>query len=252
MENNIIFLKECPSTNSYLSDIIKENNNLPKLFTIATENQTNGRGQRGNQWLSEKGKNLTISILLHPGTISVKNQFHISEVAALAVARTIANYLEDSQKKFLKVKWPNDIYYGDKKISGILIENSILKDKIQYSIIGIGLNVNQTSFDESLTQATSLKLITQTNYDLIEVLKRIHSKFEDMYENLHNDKFFKIHQTYMRRLYRRNGFHSYTDNQGKKFTAMIKEVLPSGKLTLTLESGEERSYNFKEILFNAE
>lgn len=251
MNIDIVYLDEIASTNTYLKSLMENSEKeLPRLFTVATHSQTEGRGQRGNTWLSEKGKNLTISILLKPKTINVSKSFYISELASLCVARTIANYLSDEQKKKLSVKWPNDIYFGDKKIAGILIENSFMGDTVQYSIVGIGLNVNQDIFPKELDKAISLKQITSKEYDLKEVLNRLHSKFVDLYDELHNNKFETIHRTYMSRLYRKEGLYPFTDKDGNKFNAEIMDVKPSGLIVLRLENGEERSFAFKEIVFD--
>lgn len=249
----VIHLEEIASTNTYLKSLIEKNEvELSKLFTVVSNFQTGGRGQRGNTWLSEKGKNLTISILLKPKTIAVSQSFYISQLASLCVARTIANYLDDKQKELLSVKWPNDIYFGEKKIAGILIENSFMGDTVQYSIVGIGLNVNQETFSETLAQAISLKQITSKEYDLEELLSRLHSKFEDMYEFLHNNKFETIHRSYMKRLYRREGLHLFSRPNGEKFKAEIIDVKPCGSIVLRLENGQELSFAFKEIIFDVE
>lgn len=252
MEHEILILEQCESTNACLREMIGTEKELPKLFTVLAKNQTNGRGQRGNVWVSEANKNLTASILLHPGTINASEHFYISEVAALAVARTIANYLDDSQKPFLKVKWPNDIYFKNDKIAGILIENSIMNGIVNYSIIGIGLNINQTTFPIEANNAISIANITGKTYDTKEVMERILSKFEDMYEDITSSKFNNIHNTYIRRLYKKDGIHSYTDKEGLTFEATFKEILPSGHIVLQLENGEERTFAFKELIYNAD
>lgn len=252
MNDNILILDECASTNAYLSEMVNSGKELPKLFTILAKNQTKGRGQRGNVWVSEPAKNLTASILLHPGTIKPTEHFYISEVTALAVARTIANYLEEWQKPFLSVKWPNDIYYKNDKIAGILIENNIMNGVINYSILGIGLNLNQEVFPQEANNAISLKNITNKSYDIIDVMQKILSKFEDMYEDIHNEKFNNFHNTYIRRLYKKEGVHNYTDKNGIVFNARFKDVLPSGHIVLEDECGEERIFAFKELIYNAD
>lgn len=246
-----LLLDECPSTNTYLSDLVKSGENLPQLFTIATKYQSNGRGQRGNTWASEKGKNLTISILLRTTTIKAMEQFYISEITAIAVSRTIVMYLNEEQRENIKIKWPNDIYYNDKKIAGILIENSLLANSVEYSIIGIGLNVNQSTFPRNLPQAISINKITNRTYNLQDVLNDLHRHLENMCELINSYKFQDIHKQYIRLLYRKDSIHSYTDINGNIFNATIKDVLPTGKIILRMENGEEHYYNFKEIIFNA-
>lgn len=252
MRHEILVLDECRSTNAYLKELINTEKELPKLFTVVAKKQTNGRGQRGNIWISEAEKNLTASILLHPGTIKATEHFYISEVAALAVARSIANYLDDSQKQFLKVKWPNDIYFNNDKIAGILIENNIMNGIVNYSIIGIGLNINQETFPPEANNAISLMNITGKFYEIMSVMKKILSKFEDMYDDIHSAKFNSIHNTYIKRLYKSDGIHNYRDNEGQTFDASFKEILPSGHIVLLLENGEERTFAFKELIYNAD
>lgn len=175
MQPNIIWLESVDSTNNEAKRRIAR---LADMSVIAAYEQTAGRGQRENIWLSEPGKNLTASIVLkHDGTIlsrvSADNQFIISEMISKAVVGLLADY-----GVVARIKWPNDIYVGDKKICGILIEHTLRGSSIINSIIGVGLNVNQTEFDESLPNPTSLAAESNLeNFDLNELLVRLIDKF---------------------------------------------------------------------------
>ena len=136
-----------------MRDLILKNKNEIEGLVVFSENQTDGKGQRGNSWITERGKNLTFSLFLKP-SILISTQFVLSKIVSLS----IVDFLMEMGVKDVKIKWPNDIYCGDKKIAGILIENTISEGKINNCIVGIGLNVNQVNFDSSIQNATSLKL----------------------------------------------------------------------------------------------
>lgn len=244
----ILYLDEVGSTNQIMRKYLESGETLPKLFTIVAKTQTEGRGQRGNTWVSNPEENLTLSILLRPGTLAIDSQFAVSEYAAIATARTVAHYLSPEQKKKLTVKWPNDIYYNNTKLGGILIENTIQGAKVVDSIIGIGLNVNQTVFPEELPNPISLAQIIGRKVELSEILEVLRSKFDDMYEDFLLGHYSHLHQTYMRRLYRREGLHPYRDKEGE-FMASIQGVKSNGQLMLRLEDGEERIYSFKDLVY---
>ena len=140
MTTTKFYIKETDSTNNLIRKMMQDEN-LPEGFLVYTDFQTAGKGQPGNTWESEAGKNLLFSIVLYPHEIPIHEQFVLSEIASLSIKNILAKYTDG-----ISVKWPNDIYWNDRKIAGILIENSLKKNEINYSIIGIGLNINQTIF----------------------------------------------------------------------------------------------------------
>ena len=150
----IIKLEETESTNTYLKNILAESS-IGEFTVVSTNFQTKGRGQMGNSWISNRGENLLFSMLIYPHTIKANEQFVISQVVSVALANVLRRYVCD-----IKIKWPNDIYWKDNKIAGILIENSLLGHHIERSIIGIGLNINQNTFPNFLVNPISLQMIT--------------------------------------------------------------------------------------------
>lgn len=249
--DRFLFLDEAASTNSYLMEMLQQDRNLPQLFAVVARNQTQGRGQRGNSWYTSAGKNLTFSFLIRNGYIAPQDQYAVSELVAYGLLKTIARYLDEDQAYKLKIKWPNDIYYEDKKIAGILIEHSITGEQIDYSVAGIGLNLNEESFPADIPNPISLKQITGESYDPDEVLRRLMKRYGFMIEEFLLGNYAEVHREYMRRLYRRRGLHPFTDVQGH-FLASIKDVLPTGQIVLQREDGTESTYAFKEVQFDAE
>lgn len=236
----IIKLREARSTNSSLREWLQLER-LPEGSVLLTDCQTAGRGQVGNVWEAEPGKNLTFSVVLYPTCILANEQFLISQIAALSVKQTLEAYTTD-----IRVKWPNDIYWKDKKICGMLIENDLAGRTIYDSIIGIGLNINQQLFRSDAPNPVSLTQITGETYDLEEVLDRFLSCFYDNYLLLLQEQQEEIRQAYDAALYRREGFHPYQDETGR-FEARIHHIEPDGHLVLQQPDGSLRSYAFKEV-----
>lgn len=238
-------LEEIPSTNSYLAELCREGK-VQEFHTIITDNQTAGRGQRGNSWESETGKNLTFSTVLYPTALEAKEQFLLSMTVAFAVVDALRNYTDG-----FSIKWPNDIYWKDKKIAGILIENELEGKYITQSIIGIGLNVNQETFHSSAPNPVSLHQILGSNIDREELLHKVLKGIMAGYlflETEHQQAVVNIRQLYHQKLYRKEGFHPYRDTAGT-FMAEIQEIEPSGHLVLKDEKGTHRRYAFKEVEF---
>jgi BirA family biotin operon repressor/biotin-[acetyl-CoA-carboxylase] ligase len=245
MNNNcrIIRLKETTSTNLYLSQLIA-GQPLPEWTIVIAESQTDGRGQQGSKWESASGDNLTFSLLLRPVGFPAIRQFAISQVAALAVKETLDAFARD-----ISVKWPNDIYWRDKKICGILIENSILGLNIQTSIIGIGLNLNQTLFTGDAPNPVSLRRITGEIYDRDEILSHLTDSIFSHYAMLLEGQEAAIANAYKAALYRgTKDFFMYRDANGL-FEARIHDVEPAGRLVLQLRSGKMRRYDFREVAY---
>ncbi|MDR1203844.1 MAG: biotin--[acetyl-CoA-carboxylase] ligase [Tannerellaceae bacterium] len=236
----LICLDETVSTNKYLREYLKKEQ-LPEGSVIVAEYQTGGRGQTGNSWESSPGMNLLFSIVLYPECIVANQQFVISQIASLAVKETL-----DSYTNHISVKWPNDIYWQNKKICGILIENDLAGTTIFRSIIGIGINLNQTLFESSAPNPISLTQITGKVYDKQDVLNRFLRIFYAYYLLVLQEKFTEIKNIYVRALYRKEGYHSFTDQKGT-FSARIYDIETTGHLLLQLKNGEVRQYAFKEV-----
>lgn len=238
----VIRLAETDSTNNYLRDLLAKER-LPEGSVVATDFQSAGRGQVGNSWESERGQNLTFSIVVYPTSIPVRDQFLLSQVAALSVRDTFATYVDE-----VSVKWPNDIYWKDKKICGMLIENDVMGQNIAQSIIGIGMNINQRVFQSNAPNPVSLSQITGKDYDLRSVLSLFLSKFYTRYLQLLRDETESLRAEYRRHLFRGDGFHRFRDSQGI-FDGRIAGIEPDGHLLLEDSERNVRSYAFKEVQF---
>ncbi len=240
----MIILDETSSTNSELKQLQKKEK-LPEGSIVMAEYQTHGRGQAGNTWFSDKGCNLLFSFILYPKLIAANKQFIISRIVSLAIKKVLDRYIDN-----ISIKWPNDIYWKDKKIAGMLIENSLMGQKINSSIIGIGLNVNQDGFPKDLPNPVSMKMITRNEYSRDELLSFFLSEFNLLYQSLQNGGDEKVIESdYMRNLYRRDDYHWFEDSK-ERYKGRIIDVLPSGHLVIeTLNNKEERIYAFKEVSF---
>lgn len=239
----ILRLDETLSTNAELKRLQKENP-LPEYSMVMTEFQTAGRGQAGNSWYSGKGNNILLSFLLYPHSVKAKDQFIISQIVSLAIKRVLDNFIED-----VTIKWPNDIYWNDKKIAGILIENSLIGQHIDYTIVGVGLNVNEKEFPSSLPNPVSLREITGERADREILLTLLQVEFLRLYQAMERGEITPIEREYMKQLYHSDSPHWFTDKNGR-FKATIKTVLSSGYLILsTYPNKEERMYAFKEVSF---
>lgn len=242
---NAIHLSKVDSTNSYASELLRQIR--PSEGTIIyTFNQENGRGQRGHKWLSEPNKNVAFSLILHPAFLNIKEQFLLTKTVSLAVADLMAEMLKNFDFQ-IKIKWPNDIYAEGLKIAGILIENNISENKIQSTVIGIGVNVNQIEFDHSL-KATSLKSLTEVEYDLQQLTERLCEFLEARYLQLKTNKREQIDQDYLRRLYRYGEWKKYSAGN-KDLIGKIKGVSAEGKLQVELLTSEVIEFDLKEIRF---
>ena len=239
---NIIPVESAASTNDFLKELA-HNQILEEGTVVITRNQTAGKGQRGNVWESETGKNITCSILLYPSFLSVQRYFLLSEAVSLGVKETL-----DAFTGGITVKWPNDVYYQERKIAGILIENELMGDKYSLSIAGIGLNINQERFLSDAPNPVSLKQITGRECDTEVILKELVQNILYRYEQLKTGDTENLIRLYHEALYRKTGFHRYEDNEGI-FTARIGRVSDDGFLHLITGQNEERSYAFKNVRF---
>lgn len=238
-------VEKTDSTNNLLSRQC-QTEKTPEFTTIWAENQTYGKGQRGNTWESESGKNLTFSTVLYPTHINARNQFILSMLVSLAIHDVLSSYTDG-----ISIKWPNDIYWKDKKICGVLIENELQGNEIAQSIIGIGVNVNQTVFRSLAPNPISLKLITAQEHDRKRLLQQILNTIYLYYEEIKRDKektFDQFHQRYMGHLYLRERTTFFHDANGI-FRARIVATETDGHLLLKDEAGTIRRYAFKEVQY---
>ena len=231
-------IEEADSTNSWVKE---HESGLQPTFLLFADRQTAGRGQRGNSWESEPYMNLTASICLRPEGILPSEQFLISEAVSMAVVDLLAELGVET-----KVKWPNDIYAGDMKICGILIENDLMGRNISQSIAGIGININQEEFHSPAPNPVSLYQITGKQYDIFEVLKNIMLRIQSYYCQLKKNDTLSIVAHYEKSLFRKEGMHRYKDTNGE-FLARIVCVEPEGRLILEDEMQAKRRYMFKEV-----
>lgn len=240
LTRRFIELAETPSTNTALRQLLAGDPSLPAGSVLFTHHQTAGRGQRGNTWEAEPGMNVTMSMLLRPHGVKARDQFAVSECVALAVATVAGRYLPAYK---VEVKWPNDIYVGDKKLCGILIENSLAGDSIDYSIAGIGLNVNQREFRSDAPNPVSIFQLAGVDSDP----ERIIAEIADEIEQLMSQPVADVHELYCGSLWRRKGIHRYLTADGEQLMAEIAGVGLDGILSLREAGGPVRSFAFKEV-----
>lgn len=232
-----IHLKEVDSTNIYINKVEESN------VVVTADFQTKGKGQGTNRWESEEGQNLTFSIKVSPDRLTVSRYFMLSMAGALALYEVLDKEVGD-----ITMKWPNDIYWKDKKISGTLIETTISGKYIQNCILGIGINVNQKVFVSDAPNPVSLWQITGSVTDREQLLDSIITSFAKYFDMLNNGDVDEIVRQYHSHLYRKEGFHWYEDQHGK-FEAEICKVREDGHLVLKDTEGISREYEFKEIKF---
>ena len=211
---------------------------------IWAEHQSKGRGQRGHSWHSTEGENLTFSVVLKPSFLPIIEQFLLSEVVALALVATFKAFGIEC-----RIKWTNDIYAGDKKITGVLIEHSLSGDKIARTIAGIGININQTTFPDDLPNPTSMAVEQGRTFDRREVLDRYLMELEGFYSMLERGEKQAIEELYRNTMYHLDEPHTYAYPSGERFTATIRGVRPSGELRLEHTDGTIAEYAFKEVEF---
>ena len=206
--------------------------------------QTAGRGQRGHIWHSQKGENLTFSVVLEPLFVAIAEQFSVSEVVALSLVDMLAEYGIGA-----KIKWTNDIYVGDKKLVGILIEHSLAATTLRRTIVGVGINVNQREFDSSIPNPVSMTQLLDKQLDAEDVLKCFLAHLQRNYELLRQGEKEALHERYNTLLYRKEEYHTYALPSGERFSAKIVGTAPSGALCLENKQGETKDYLFKEVEF---
>ncbi len=246
-----MYIRQTNSTSTLLRE--QYSDTLPDLYTIRTDYQSAGRGQEGNGWESEDGKNLLFSTLLRT-EVQATEQFRLTMLVAVAMREMLAHYLPADR---VTIKWPNDIYYGDKKLSGILVENTLIGNRVAYSIVGIGLNVNQQVFASNAPNPVSMRQITDKEYDVAAML----DDYLEVLEKWQTAPAETLRETYLSHLYRRTGLHPYIEREVSlvptdiaqtadgAFLAEILGITPQGELILHKENGETKAYHFKQIRF---
>jgi BirA family biotin operon repressor/biotin-[acetyl-CoA-carboxylase] ligase len=237
-----LYFEELPSTNSKIKELC-DNHPLPEFSIVIARQQSAGRGQQGNHWESEPGKNLTFSIVIYPNFIKIQDQFIISQWISVAIIKTLAKYIPQG----LKIKWPNDIYVNNKKLAGILIENTLKGANLERAVIGIGLNVNQEVFTSNAPNPTSLIQLTKSPTDLNALLEELLMTMSDEYSKLISGEIQLIQNDYTENLFRNDGmFHEFKDTKGM-FKAMLSGIDNFGRLKLKKENGDLMTYEFKEV-----
>ncbi|MDE6417654.1 MAG: biotin--[acetyl-CoA-carboxylase] ligase [Duncaniella sp.] len=236
----VITLPTVGSTNTWMTT---EGADLPHGAVVRAVAQTAGRGQRGNSWEAEPGQNLTFSMMLRPEGIDAAAQFAVSEAVALGVADVLARHIPGEE---ITVKWPNDIYAGDRKICGILIENTLAGREIVRSVAGIGVNVNQRIFRSDAPNPVSMWQLTGGETPLEPLLAEIQESILRLMEAP-----LGLNDRYCATLWRRSGMHPYIDHTRGSIpmTARILSVAPTGHITLLDDTSTPRTYAIKEITF---
>lgn len=238
----IKLFSEIDSTNDYCRELLRKED-VREGTVIRAINQRKGRGLAGNVWESAKGKNLTFSIILHPWFLEPSAQFSLS----MAVSLGISDFLK-KQAGEVSVKWPNDILAGEKKIAGILIENSIMDNRLEYSVVGIGININQTYFPKHIPNPVSLRQLSGSVHSTDRCMNIVCREIDKWYSRLKKGGGEVVRAAYTEKLFRLNTESSFR-NAGGEFTGIVRGVDNFGRLTLELANGKMKHYNLKEVEF---
>jgi BirA family biotin operon repressor/biotin-[acetyl-CoA-carboxylase] ligase len=240
--SHIRFIKDLPSTNTYLSEMLRKEKPAEGLV-VHTNFQSAGKGQQGNQWESQDGKNLLFSIILYPDIIRPMEHFLISMAVSLGIFDFLSEIVPDC-----KIKWPNDIFAANGKICGILIENSIKDGKIENTVAGIGLNVNQTDFAQDIPNPISIKNITGKDYDTNRLLEKLVRKLDLRYKELLSGEYKKLRADYVSSLYRLHEIQRFQTAKGY-LSGRIIGITEHGYLQVEDQQKMIHEFSFKEIDF---
>lgn len=236
----LIYVPECHSTNSLINEL-NDQSGLPEGAVVITDNQTAGRGQRGNSWISEPRRNLTCSILLQTGFLQAKDQFQLNMVISLSILKALKGLVS----QIIKLKWPNDIYIEGRKIGGILIESQLQGESLTSSIVGIGINVNQEQMDQP--RAASLYNFSHTEFDLNEIFQSLMESVEHEYIELRSGRTAMLKQQYLNALYKYKEEQQF-EYGNERFNGFIHDVDEQGKLIVN-SRGRIQRFAFKEVKF---
>ena len=239
-----IKLNAIDSTNSFLKELVL-NSAVENFTVVVTDQQLKGRGQQGNSWVSEPFKSLIFSVFVVFDNFDVSNNKYLN----FAVSLAIFDALQEESIPGISIKWPNDILSGSQKICGVLIENSLKGSKISSSVIGIGLNVNQTSFPDSLKKVSSLKLLSNKNFQIDRLLESIVSKLKSKIEVLNAKDFKTLETKYLQVLYKKNIPTMFKNSRDVLFMGIINGVSKEGKLQIVLEDESVQEFGIKEVSF---
>jgi len=240
----LVKLNATSSTNTYLRELLKKVE-TPDWTVITAEFQSLGRGLTNSDWVSDKGKNLLCSILIRFDELKIVNNFYLSTAISIGVYKALSKYnIPD-----LSVKWPNDIMSGSRKLGGILIENSLKKENIYQSIVGLGLNVNQDRFPIGLPNAISMKQIKKSEFNRFEILNELVDSIKETISLLENYKFDVLHREYEKRLFKIGEVQMFEDINKKQFSGKIIGVNPNGLLKVEIEENFVKLYGHKQIIF---
>lgn len=238
---NVIKLDATPSTNDFLKALLTKQY-VENFTVVIAENQTSGRGQMGAVWEAESGKNLTFSVLIRDLLIEIHAIFHLN----VLIAVSLTEVLEQLEIKNLAIKWPNDILAGNKKIGGILIENSLKSNGEIISVVGIGLNVNQKNFG-NLPKASSLAVILNQEFDIEVILRSIVENLKRNIALLQHKDYDLLWSKYTQKLFKKGVPMPFEDNEGDRFMGIIQGVTANGKLEVMLDDATVKVFDIKEI-----
>ena len=253
-----MYIERTDSTNTLMKEMIAKGEWQAGEEYLYTGFQTAGRGQSGNGWESEEGKNLLCSLLISRQPSTVRSQpFYLNVAVSVAVHRMVNSQFSILSSQ-LTIKWPNDIYYGDKKIAGILIENALFGSELKYAVAGIGLNVNQTEWLSNAPNPVSMRQICGEEYHIHELMRTLMDEIHTVLA-MESEEVWSYYRAH---LYRKDGFWPFVErevstaptmNAGKEtegiFLAKIEDVRKDGELELRDKDGNLRTYHFKEIRY---
>jgi BirA family biotin operon repressor/biotin-[acetyl-CoA-carboxylase] ligase len=240
-------LESVDSTNSYAIELLKHHK-LAEGHVVWAKQQLQGRGQRGNTWESEAGSNVTASVIFFPTFLAPGKQFQLTQAISLGVCDFLSYTLDRCKiQQPVFIKWPNDLFVNNRKIAGILIENSLRGSQIAAAVAGIGINVNQTSFNAA-NGPVSLKMLTGESFDIRACIDDLCAFLEPRYLQLRAGKTALLNEEYLSRMYRL-GEWSYYKAGDHSFPGRISGVADDGKLLVEMENGDTRAFDFKEIAF---
>jgi len=240
----LVKLNAINSTNSYLKKLSKEADTA-NWTVVTAEHQTHGRGQMGTIWASEKGKNLICSVLIKINNFKVEDHFYLNCAISLGIHDALSNY--DILQ--LMIKWPNDIMSVNKKLGGILIENTLSGNMINQTVLGIGLNINQNVFPDNLPKAVSMKQLLNKDFDRNIILNQIVASIKMKIDILNQRKFGDLHRAYEQVLFKKNIPQMFENSNQEKFIGKISGISKQGKIIIELENEIKKEFDFKEIKF---
>lgn len=242
--SKIISLENTDSSNKYASKLLNDKD-IEEGTVVYAKHQSKGKGYANNSWYSEKKNSLTATIILKPFFLKAEKQFLIHKLSALAALEVLKQLIEENE--YLKIKWPNDLYYKHSKIGGILTENKIVGDKIVCSIIGIGININPMRFPKEIPNPISLAQITQKKYTIDKILKQLCSIFNEYYNKLKNNP-AELDALYIKNLFLIGEYKQYFA-EGKRFKGKITGIDHYGFLEIITEEDQKKSFDIKEIKY---